>query len=384
MPTFKSDHDFLTANSRSITLQNSDGGAIIVAPDWQGRVMTSTWDVRRGPSMGFVNRNWIQSNRNWDHMNPIGGEDRIWFGPEAGQFSFFFKNGDPFDLDHWQTPSVIDTDPYELTNSTKTRATFLKESSLTNYQGNTLEFRLDRKVSILQRLHAEQILGVPLSPRLKAIAYEVCNTMTNIGGQAWTQSHGQISIWSIGMFNRSQSTTVIIPMKSGSTYQRGIHVNDGYFGSIPRSRLKIRPNAIYLKADGKYRCKLGLSPARAKDLVASFDASQMALTLTRFLRPCGNKPYINSMWETQTNPYDGDVINSYNDGPASASAKALGPFYELEHSSPALGLEPQESAVHWGRTVHLHGDLLSLAQVADAVLGVDLFTIARASFWQKS
>ena len=41
------------------------------------------------------------------------GEDRFWLGPEGGQFALFFKKGDPFDLDHWQTPAMMDTEPFE-------------------------------------------------------------------------------------------------------------------------------------------------------------------------------------------------------------------------------------------------------------------------------
>jgi hypothetical protein len=84
------------------------------------------------------------------------------------------------------------------------------------------------------------------------------------------------------------------------------------------------------------------------------------------------------MWEIQQNPYAGDVINSYNDGPPAPGAAPLGPFYELETSSPALGLAPGEEHVHVHRTVHLVGAEADLDAVARAVLKVSLAEIAGA------
>ena len=67
----------------------------------------------------------------------------------------------------------------------------------------------------------------------------------------------------------------------------------------------------------------------------------------------GATDYVYSMWELQDEPFKGDVVISYNDGPPSPGAKPLGPFYELESSSPVLALKPGESAKHIHRTLHL-------------------------------
>jgi len=72
------------------------------------------------------------------------------------------------------------------------------------------------------------------------------------------------------------------------------------------------------------------------------------------------------------------VVNSYNDGPAEPGAKPLGPFYELETSSPAAALRPGESLTHAHRTVHLQGPEAALSRVARAVLGIGLEDISRA------
>ena len=93
----------------------------------------------------------------------------------------------------------------------------------------------------------------------------------------------------------------------------------------------------------------------------------------------GAYEYVNSMWQLQDDPYGGDVVNSYNDGPPEPGARPLGPFYEIESSSPALELGPGESGVHVHRTAHFQGDEGVLDPIARAALGVGIAEI-RARF----
>ena len=94
--------------------------------------------------------------------------------------------------------------------------------------------------------------------------------------------------------------------------------------------------------------------AEAADRVAVMYAGRLAelgpvrdvLTLVQLTLPMDARDYVNSMWEHQKDPYGGDVINAYNDGPPEPGAKPLGPFYELETSSPAAALAPGESLLH--------------------------------------
>jgi len=85
---------------------------------------------------------------------------------------------------------------------------------------------------------------------------------------------------------------------------------------------------------------------------------------------------VNSMWARQDQPYRGDVVNSYNDGPLGPNQPPLGPFYEIESSSPAAALAPGSSMRHVHRTVHLQGSGAALDATAKAVLGVSLDDIA--------
>ena len=56
----------------------------------------------------------------------------------------------------------------------------------------------------------------------------------------------------------------------------------------------------------------------------------------------------------------------------------MGPFCELESSSPAAALAPGKSLTHVHRTFHLSGPEPALDAVAQATLGVSLSAIKAA------
>jgi len=376
---FGNDVAFLKKHCDVVVLSDSTGqGQVAVIPEMQGRVMTSTAGGEKGQSFGWINRAHIASGEIVPHINVFGGEDRFWIGPEGGQFSIFFEKGTPFDLEHWQTPPAIDSEPFELTSSSKQSAVFQKTMQLTNYSGTVFDVKVDREIRVLERDQARAALGVRVKPSVQMVAFESNNKMTNAGSKAWKRESGLLSIWILGMFNPSPQTTVVIPFHMGPEAELGAVVNDAYFGKVPAERLVVKDGVIFFSGDGQYRSKIGLSPQRAKDVCGSYDAANQVLTIVQYNKPRGVSDYVNSMWELQEQPYRGDTINSYNDGPPEPGAKPLGPFYELETSSPAAALDAGESILHTQRTFHLTGSEAELSPIAQAILGVSLDEITTA------
>jgi hypothetical protein len=207
------------------------------------------------------------------------------------------------------------------------------------------------------------------------VAYQSINTIENTSDQPWQKESGLLSIWLLGMLNPSEGTTVIIPFNPGADDEFGTIVNDDYFGKVPEDRLVIKDSVCYFRADGTYRSKIGLNPKRAKPVMGSYDAINKILTIVEYTKPDSITDYVNSKWEIQQNPYRGDVTNSYNDGPATPGAKPMGPFYELETSSPAALLQPGESLTHRQTTYHFEGDESKLNSIARKMLGVDLLVV---------
>jgi len=267
---FGHDITFLKKHTDVIVLEAPDSpGRVAIIPGMQARIMTSSAEGEKGLSFGWINRKLIASGERQKHINAFGGEDRFWLGPEGGQFSIFFKHGDPFDIEHWQTPEPIDWGPWDLIEKSRQKAVFRKTFSLVNYSNFQFDVLAERTIRVLPKKEIEEVLGVQLNTSTKYVGFESDNRITNNGNQSWEKSTGLLSIWILGMFNPSPLTTVVIPFKPGPLNTLGPIVNDQYFGEVPWNRLKIdkTTNNIYFKADGQYRSKIGIPPTRAKNII---------------------------------------------------------------------------------------------------------------------
>jgi hypothetical protein len=367
--------DFLKKHTTIIELKNG-ASSLVLVPAWQARVMTSSAEGDSGYSFGWVNRDLIASAKLLPHINAFGGEERLWLGPEGGQFSIFFSKGKSFIFDNWQTPAFLDSTPFRLLSSTDTSALFGNDIITENYSGTTFKFRLEREVTILSEKEISRQISIDVKG-LNCIAYRSVNKIINQGDSAWEKETGLLSIWMLGMFNPSPSVIIAIPFKQGEEKSIGPKVNDAYFGRISSDRLKVTDSHVFFKADGKSRGKIGIPPLRAKGVMGSYDSDNKILTLLICRLPEGRTDYVNSSWEIQKNPFSGDALNSYNDGPLEDGSQ-MGPFYELETSSPAAELKPGESLSHIQFTLHLTGDTEKLDKVARDILGVSLEEIMNA------
>ncbi len=375
---FKDDLAFLEKHIGAVVLSDKDGAALVaVAPDLQGRVMTSTAGGPDGPSFGWINRELLASRENNVHMNAFGGEDRFWLGPEGGQFSIFFKKGEPFDLEHWFTPPPINEGPFEVASRDADRIAFKKSVRLVNYSGTLFDLEVDRSIGLLGAPDIAA-LGLTVPAGVRTVAFRSDNRITNTGTSPWVKDTGLLSIWILGMFNPSPRTTIVIPFKAGSEAELGPIVNDAYFGKVPAEKLVVGDGVLFFSGDGTCRSKIGISPRRVLPFAGSYDASAGVLPIVHLSLPEGAADYVNSMWRIQEDPFAGDVVNSYNDGPASPGAKPMGPFYEVESSSPAAALAPGQSLSHVHTTMHFQGDEKALDLVARKALGVGLEDIKNA------
>jgi len=370
---FGDDSAFLKKHTELIVLSDKAGLAkVALAPAWQGRVMTSTAGGDAGQSFGWINRELVASGKIQPHMNAFGGEDRFWMGPEGGQFSIFFAKGKKFEFADWFTPAIFDTLPFNVVSKADDQAVFGAEFSLTNYSGTVFNVSVQREVRLLPPATAWENLGVKAAKDVSVVAYASNNRITNQGKEAWKKETGLLSVWILGMFNPSPSTTVVVPIKAGPEAELGVKVTSDYFGQVPPDRLVVLDDAVFLRADGQYRSKIGINPRRSKAILGSYDADNKVLTIVQFSQPAGVTDYVNSLWKLQDNPFSGDAANSYNDGPPTPGAKPMGPFYELESSSPAAALTPGKSLTHTHRTIHLTGPEPALDGIAKATLGVSL------------
>jgi len=376
MSTFEYDSSFLARYTQPVFL-SSGKASLAVSPEYQGRVMTSTADGPGGLSFGWVNYDLIASGRILEKINPVGGEDRLWLGPEGGQYSLFFPAGSEFVFENWKTPAVFDSKPFTLLESNDTSALFRESFQVSNYAGTVFDMRIDRRVTILDSKNIKKEYGISPVDDLSLVGYKSVNQITNTGSQAWKRETGLVSIWILGMYVPSPSTVIFAPYKNGPDDKDKPELKTSYFGTIPPENLKVTTDFVFFKADGKYRSKIGIPPAREGSYIAAYDPDNHILTVVRHNRPPEGSVYVNSLWKMQEHPYGGDVVNAYNDGPLEDNSQ-LGPFYELETSSPGAELAPMESLVHIEQTVHFTGDEAALDKIAVKSLGISLGVVKNA------
>ena len=369
------DHNFLKKNGLTVVelFSEDSSRSVMLVPDWQGRVMTSSSAGLKGRSYGWINYDLISSKKQDDQFNPYGGEERFWLGPEGGPFSLYFQEGDEQLYPNWKVPGFIDTEPFKIQSSEKEAVVFTGNTTLYNAAGNPLDIEVLRKVKLLGEKEIAAELNMSLPKGLEYVAYQSENVIKNSGKNEWTADYGFVSIWMLCMFNPSPSGIVVIPVNTENLERKEI-LTDDYFGIVAEDRLKLKDGIVYFRVDGKKRSKIGISPVAARSIAAGYDPVNQKLTVVTYSGPKPLKPYVNSAWGEQEDPLKGDVINAYNDGPV--DGKVMGPFYEIETSSPAALLKPGEETSHKQSVYHFSGSESTLKEIGLKLFELDITEIS--------
>lgn len=362
MPDFDDDVALLRSQWETLVLGSGEA-RIAVVPALQGRIMTSTNGAPGQPSFGWFNRRRLADGILYQGRYAVGGEDRLWFGPEYGPFNLFFPPGAQMTGENVVYPPPMDAEPYPLLEASDTRAVFARDLQLQNYSGKVFDIGVNRAILILSDDEVEAALGVSLDG-IRAVGHQSRSTLSNSSEKAWSRDTGLISLWSLGVFPPGPRTVVILPLADEQA-----EVTQ-YWSEVDADRLRVKQGVAYYRGDGAHMHKIGLRPELAKPLFGSWDPVNGVLTLVQFnLDPGGT--YVNSEWRDDANPYRGDAINVFNDG-AFPDTEPFGPFYELESSSSTRELAPGEGILHVHSTFHLQGKRAALERAAEITLGVTL------------
>ena len=380
--SFGKDVAFLQKHVKIHLLKSASGAQVALVPAWQGRVMTSSASGANGFSCGWINYPLVKTGIKPEaertglesHIYVFGGEERLWLGPEGGQFALFFPPGvKGYTFDKWKTPAFIDTEPFDVKAASDAHIVFEKATIVTNKAGAVFNLHIEREVKILEKADVAKALKVTVPDTVRLVGYESRNVLANTGDKPWTKEGGLLSIWLLGMLKHGPGVTIVVPLAEGAEPA----VNSDYFGTPGNDRLRVAKQTVYFMADGQFRSKIGIPPRRARGICGSYDANRGILTVIRYNQPAdaASQPYVKSQWKDHELPYAGDVINAYNDGVPEPGAKPLGPFYELESSSPAPPLEPGKAITHSQMTVHFEGTPEQLDPISRATLGVSIAEI---------
>lgn len=368
--TFGYDYKYISSYRDVVLLKDKVGNSFVLSsPELQGQVLTSTFNGMNGMSLGYINHERIASKELRTHSQGYGGEDRIWLGPQGGQFSIFFHPGDDFNFDNWFTPSPLDSEPFNLIKKSQTMVKYQKKMSLTNYVNTSFDVQIDRTIRMIDIEEAENILGLKEIDQLKYVGFESENELTNIGSIAWKKETGLLSVWILGMF--PGGSTIVIPYKEEAEKDQDQIYNE-YFvellGSINKDQIEIKDGKIFYNGSGNHIGKIGVGAKYIKPYLGSYDANTNVLTVVNFSFYEKEKTYVNSQFKIQDEPYNGDVVNAYNDGPLDRNKDAKPTFYEIESSSHSKEVQPGESIIHFHRTFHFQGKQEQLSKITQALL----------------
>ncbi len=367
--TFGSDLALLKEKSNPIILADNDK-QIIVSAEYQGRVLTSTSKGLKGLSYGWFNKDIINSGTSKENISKIGGESRIWFGPDIGPNSVFFDPLKSEEEREIEAQKDLNTVPFKILEETKTSTKFGGQLNLENLKGFKFKIDVTRDISLLSNEDINDALKFKLPNTASVIGYNVTTTMKNIGSKNWSKESGLLSVWDLGCYHPTPKTRVIIPTK-GALEKATV-----YFTELDSTRIQIKNNVLYYKADGAYLNKIGLKPAYTLPFFGSYSPELNLLTIIKFTFD-GDTSYVNSHPVDTENQYGGDVTNVFNDG-VIGDIGPFGPFYELETSSKAKELVVGETIAHSQEVYHVEGAKETLDGVLRAIFGVSIADVETA------
>ena len=155
-------YSFLKLHTNPLELTDPESsGRVLVAPDLAGRIMISTTEGMRGRSIGWINRRAFVGPKD-PRFNNYGGEERLWLGPEGGQFSLYFQSGKPFTFENWYVPKAFNDEPYAVVEAGETEVTMVKSMTLRNYSGTAFDLLIERKCRVIPRTQAATELDLSL------------------------------------------------------------------------------------------------------------------------------------------------------------------------------------------------------------------------------
>ena len=360
--SYAADTAFLRRHDPELVTLSRGRASLVASAKYQGIVFTST--ATGAESFGYIAEDVFEAEAPDPHINGYGGENRLWLGPEGGQYSIFFEPGVVYDRATWYTPPAIDVEPWTLARADDRTAVFAKTDTLVSRAGTEFRYRIDRTVTLLDDdAVAERFAGVPgfgESPTdVSAVAYRTDNALTNAGPSAWTREGGTLCLWALDMLPGSDSVVVVYPLSRKPT---GADTVVKYFGEMGPDQLRLTDEYALLRGSGSALAKIGLPPGLATGTGAAIDYARGTLTVFDYdVDPGGT--YLGMEWRDMPDPYAGDAVTTYNDPGPDA-------FYELESIGEAAFLAPGEQTEHRHTVYHFTGPVSALEEILTAVTGV--------------
>ncbi|WP_066631466.1 DUF6786 family protein [Labilibacter marinus] len=361
-PDFASDIKILN-NIEDISILQDGDAMIAVSGLCQGRVFTSSSKGTDGLSYGYFNRDIIKEGNALTKLSAIGGEGRMWFGPEIGKYAIFFDPDKEQIVPNIKISPQLNTQAFLELERTEHSITYGNKMEIRN--ANHFIFKLDaqRKITLKTRDTIKKDLSINLDKNISHVAFSIESQIKNLNQEQWTKEKGLLSIWDISCIIPSPKSMVIIPCRNN------IKAATTYFTNLNDERIQVKNGTVFYKADAQYMNKIGIQPEFCTNTFGSYSPEFNLLTIVKYNFE-DDSIYVNSLWNHQE-PYKGDVINVFN-GEVNPAEDRNWPFYELETSSSSKELMPNDSLYHSHTVYHFEGNKEALSKISKDVLGVSL------------
>ncbi len=341
--------------------------AIAFSGSYQAKVFTSTSNGLNGKSYGYINWKLFDEGLHEHTMSKLGGESRLWFGPEFGKYSVFFDEGIKREIENMKISPDLDSKKFSLIEKDKLSATYGADLQIRNNYGYIFNINAKRKISLLTKSQIENDLNIVLNNHTSFVGFSAETNVKNLGEQ-WRKENGLLCIWELGCMLTSPDNRVIIPI------QKETDSVTGYFTPVTSDRLVTKDRVVFYKADADGVNKIGVKSDLSKNIMGSYSAKNNLLNIVKFTFK-NDSLYVNSLPKNET-PYDGDVTNIFN-GEVNEALNRNWPFYEFETSSSTKELNTDETMYHKHTTYHFEGSFEDLNVISQKVLGVDLNLIPK-------
>ncbi len=372
--TFSDDLLLLEKHFSPIELRLGKTQRLVLLGELQGRVAVGSLSGGTGESIGWFDRSKLQKVSFQSTENArlaagidgsIGGAGRTWLGPDGGTFSLFFEKHAERVAENIRVPDAINTQPYRVVEQSDTSASFEQHVSFNNHMGFDFKAKVEHTVRLMPLDDAKSLVGTTIPNSIKILAYMSQTTVTNTNIQSWTEDTGLFSIWSLAML--APNAVVVMPLS-----QKINQPATSYFRETSATRQKVTNKAVYYLADAMSMDKIGIPAAASTPWMASYHPTRQLLTLTHIgPSPSSTAAYVNADWNEKEPVLAGESHNLFNDGPR-LNNRQFGSFFELESSSPALILNPNDSQTHTYTVLHLNGSVEDLSSVSKAVLNLSI------------
>lgn len=353
------------------------GKKVAVAPSLVGRVMGSTLSGDAGSVLGWINRQAIERGMVDEVFNNVGGEERFWFSPEAGQFGLNLGQH-LTGWEHYKVQDAFSSQPFQVVASDECCIVMQSRMSLVNARGTTFLVDVTRTIRVVDA--CPYTLGHENT--VDFVAFESENLVQNVDSKPVRRETGALGAFCLTQFLTHPRLVAIVPFRLGPATRLGPPLREDYFkdfctntnGKMPANRWRVEKDFALVKADGKVRTKMGVGRQRAVPRLGSLDLDSNELTIV----DCDFYPeleYAASYWRELEDPYDGDALSVSVQGLEEGGV--LGESYELETLSPALFLHPGQSFVHRNRVFHLFGQQRGIDDICRTFLRASRPTVEK-------